>query len=215
MARPVGASTKPTPTGAIRELDIYAPDCPNKPPFRPSSSRFPRRAACAQPQDHRLVPGAARPCGGAERRRDGARLRRPPHDVRRALDRSGGRPERPQARTGAISAIRAPSTPRRPGWRDTRHLRSWLSQWSYDLSNAKGPDNAARIRRVPVLQIENQADDAVPATHNPTIRAALATADKEYVRIEGATHYYRPARQLQRMHRMPSDWSRRKRLLAD
>ena len=33
-------------------------------------------------------------------------------------------------------------------------LRSWLSQWSYDLSNAKGPKNTARIRRTPVLQVE-------------------------------------------------------------
>ena len=77
-----------------------------------------------------------------------------------------------------------------PGLARYSSLRSWLSQWSYDLSNAKGPKNAARIRRTPVLQVENQADDAVPASHNPTIRAALATPDKEYVRIEGATHYY-------------------------
>jgi pimeloyl-ACP methyl ester carboxylesterase len=69
-------------------------------------------------------------------------------------------------------------------------LRSWLSQWSYDLSNAKGPMNAARITRTPVLQIVNGADDAVPATHNPAIREALATRDAEYVEIEGATHYY-------------------------
>src|SRR6266581_1524951 len=41
-------------------------------------------------------------------------------------------------------------------------LRSWLSQWSYELSNAKGARNAARIRRTPVLQVENGADDAVP-----------------------------------------------------
>jgi len=69
-------------------------------------------------------------------------------------------------------------------------LRSWLSQWSYDLSNAKGPANAAKIHRTPVLQIENTADDAVPATHNPTIYAALATPDKRMLRIEGASHYY-------------------------
>ena len=54
-------------------------------------------------------------------------------------------------------------------------LRSWLSQWSYDKSNAKGPMNAALVKKTPVLQIVNQADDAVPATHNPAIRAALAT----------------------------------------
>jgi hypothetical protein len=69
-------------------------------------------------------------------------------------------------------------------------LRSWLSQWSIDLSNVKGPLNAARIEKTPVLQIVNQADDAVPATHNPLIHAALATRDKSYVEIDGATHYY-------------------------
>ncbi|MBV8456866.1 MAG: alpha/beta hydrolase, partial [Acetobacteraceae bacterium] len=95
-------------------------------------------------------------------------------------------------------------------------LRSWLSQWSYDLSNAKGPQNAARVRKTPVLQVENQADDAVPASHNPAIRAALATPDKEYARIEGATHYYRnqPA-QLQQSIDAVMDWSRRKGLLAE
>ena len=103
-----------------------------------------------------------------------------------------------------------------PGLARYSSLRSWLSQWSYDLSNAKGPKNAARIRRTPVLQVENQADDAVPASHNPTIRAALATPDKEYVRIEGATHYYQnQPTQLHQCITAVLDWSRRKGLLAD
>jgi pimeloyl-ACP methyl ester carboxylesterase len=93
-------------------------------------------------------------------------------------------------------------------------LRSWLSQWSYDLSNAKGPANAAKIRRTPVLQIENTADDAVPATHNPTIYAALATPDKRLLRIEGATHYYvgQPELLKQSTDAVVA-WSREKRLL--
>jgi dienelactone hydrolase len=94
-------------------------------------------------------------------------------------------------------------------------LRSWLSQWSYDLSNAKGPVNAARIRSTPVLQIENGADDAVPATHNPAIRDALATPDKEYLSIPGATHYYAGQPDLlARCIDAVEDWSRRKGLLA-
>jgi len=95
-------------------------------------------------------------------------------------------------------------------------LRSWLSQWSYDLSNAKGPANAAKIRATPVLQIENTADDAVPATHNPTIFAALATPDKRLLRIEGATHYYvgQPELLKQCMDTVIS-WSREKGLLAE
>jgi pimeloyl-ACP methyl ester carboxylesterase len=94
-------------------------------------------------------------------------------------------------------------------------LRSWLSQWSYDLSNAKGPQNASRICNVPVLQIENEADDAVPATHNPAIRAALAAPDQEFVRLEGATHYYLGQPELLRQCiDTVLDWSRRKNLLA-
>jgi alpha-beta hydrolase superfamily lysophospholipase len=89
-------------------------------------------------------------------------------------------------------------------------LRSWLSQWSYDLSNAKGPANAVRVHRTPVLQIENQADDAVPATHNPIIHAALSTPAKEYVVIEGATHYYlNQPQQMQQCLAAVEDWSER------
>jgi alpha/beta superfamily hydrolase len=45
---------------------------------------------------------------------------------------------------------------------------------------------------------------------------ALATPDKEYVQIQGATHYYRnqPA-QLRQCIDAVMDWSRRKGLLAD
>ena len=94
-------------------------------------------------------------------------------------------------------------------------LRSWLSQWSYDKSNGKGAQNAAKITAIPVLQIVNQADDAVPATHNPIVRAALATPDKEYVEIQGGTHYYLgQPQQLKRCIDTVMDWSRRKGLLA-
>ena len=61
----------------------------------------------------------------------------------------------------------------------------------------------------------NQADDAVPATHNPTIRAALATRDQEYVEIEGGTHYYvGQPEQLKICIDSVVGWSRRKGLLA-
>ena len=93
-------------------------------------------------------------------------------------------------------------------------LRSWLSQWSYDRSNAKGPENAARVAKTPVLQIVNQADDAVPASHNPIIRAALRTPDKEMITIDGGTHYYAgQPEQLQTCVGAIIDWSARKALL--
>jgi len=94
-------------------------------------------------------------------------------------------------------------------------LRSWLSQWSFDRSQAKGTLSAPRIRRTPVLQIENGADDAVPATHNPIIHRLLGTPDKEMVTIRDASHYYLgQPEQLQQCIDTVFDWSRRKGLLA-
>ena len=62
-----------------------------------------------------------------------------------------------------------------------------------------------------MLQIENTSDDAVPATHNPAIHEALATPDKEFVSIEGATHYYvGQPEHLQTCVRSIEDWVRRK-----
>ena len=76
--------------------------------------------------------------------------------------------------------------------------------------------NARLIRRTPVLQIENNADEAVPATHNPTIAAALATSDKEYLRIPHATHYYlEQPEQLKLCLDTLTDWSRRHGLLDE
>lgn len=68
-------------------------------------------------------------------------------------------------------------------------LRSWLSQWSYDLSNADGPGSAARIS-VPVLIVENSADDGCLPHHNRRFFDAVRHADKEKHVIDGANHYY-------------------------
>jgi alpha-beta hydrolase superfamily lysophospholipase len=68
-------------------------------------------------------------------------------------------------------------------------LRSWLSQWSVDDTNAHGEKCAARIR-APLLAIENSADDAVPQPHTRRVFDAAASEDKELRVIQGATHYY-------------------------
>ncbi len=68
-------------------------------------------------------------------------------------------------------------------------LRSWLSQWSYDESNADGLKCAARVG-VPVLSITNTADDAVPPSHSVRMYAAIKHPHKEAVSINGANHYY-------------------------
>lgn len=68
-------------------------------------------------------------------------------------------------------------------------LRSWLSQWSIDDTNANGVKCAGQIS-APLLLIENSADDAVPSYHCRTVFEAACSTDKQYHRIEGATHYY-------------------------
>lgn len=193
------------------EFDIYAEECPNKAPFSADFiasfrarqvARNRRITTWCQEQLERL-----RARGGAEQERAFV-VHRTMCDVR------------------WLDPTIEPSE-RRPGWSymgDPRTvnvgpvglarfctLRSWLSQWSYDLSNAKGPMNAAWIFRTPVLQIENTADDAVPAAHNPAIHAALATPDKEYHRIIGATHYYiGQPEHLETCMGLILDWSRKK-----
>jgi pimeloyl-ACP methyl ester carboxylesterase len=197
------------------ELDIYSAACPHKPPFTPAFvARF-REAQRAR--NRRITAWASDLLAALRNRNDG--------EVERAFV-----VHRTMCDVRWIDATVDPNG-RKPNWcylGDPRivnvgpvgmgrftTLRSWLSQWSYDKSNARGPRNAARIHATPVLQIVNQADDAVPATHNPAIRAALATPDREWLEIEGATHYYagQPA-QLQTCIDAVTDWSRRKGLLA-
>jgi len=68
-------------------------------------------------------------------------------------------------------------------------LKSWLSQWSYDDSNADGEASAARIT-VPVLVIGNGADDACTPSHAKRLYEAIGHERKVRREISGATHYY-------------------------
>jgi pimeloyl-ACP methyl ester carboxylesterase len=68
-------------------------------------------------------------------------------------------------------------------------LRSWLSQWSYDLSNACGLKSAAQIS-VPALVIGNGADDACTPSHTLRLFDAIGHQDKTLHTIPGATHYF-------------------------
>ncbi len=68
-------------------------------------------------------------------------------------------------------------------------LRAWLSQWSFRRSRADGPACAADVS-VPVLVVENSADNACVPSHARRIFAGVKHAEKELHRIQGATHYY-------------------------
>ena len=68
-------------------------------------------------------------------------------------------------------------------------LRSWLSQWSYELSNADGPRALAHVS-VPVYMLECGADDGCTPHHVARFWNAIAHADKERCVIQGASHYF-------------------------
>lgn len=192
------------------ELDIYSPDCPNRPPF---DSAFVDRFREAQVARNRRITDWCREWLDRLAERQGPEVERPfvvhrtmcdPRWIDAAIDPNDRRPD--WCYLGDPRTVNAGPV----GLARFTTLRSWLSQWSYDLSNSRSVVNAPRIRRTPVLQIENSADDAVPATHNPTIHKLLGTADKEHVVIEGATHYYKGQPELlTRCIDTVTDWSRR------
>lgn len=172
------------------ELDIYNPDCPHKPPF---DTTFVERFRAAQLARNRRITDWSLEMLETLKRRDTGEMERAfvvhrtmcdPRWIDPTIDPNDRKPGWTYLGDPRIANAAPAGLARYTG------LRSWLSQWSYDKSQAKGPDNAARVRRTPVLQIVNSADDAVPATHNPIIREALGTPDHDYVDIKGATHYY-------------------------
>lgn len=92
-------------------------------------------------------------------------------------------------------------------------LRSWLSQWSLDDSRCDAIAGAAGIS-VPLIVIENSADDGAPASHPRLVHdAAIQTAREMHV-IRGATHYFKGQPQLlAQCVAIIRDWLGRKGLL--
>lgn len=172
------------------ELDIYSENCPHQPPF---DEEFVARFREAQIARNRRITAWCQEKLETLRKRKSVEIEYPfvVHrtmcDVR-WIDPNVDPNERkpnwcylgPPAQANVLPA----------GLARYSSLRSWLSQWSYDLSNARSVINAPRIRNTKMLLIENNADDAVPATHNPAVFRLLCTSDKEHVVIKGATHYY-------------------------
>ncbi len=85
-------------------------------------------------------------------------------------------------------------------------LRSWLSQWSYDDSNADGIRCAERIS-CPMLVIDNSADDACTPSHSERLRAAAVNCSQTHHVVKGANHYYFGQPELAKeATRLVQDW---------
>ncbi|WP_374575712.1 alpha/beta hydrolase family protein [Phenylobacterium sp.] len=171
------------------ELNIYDPDCPNRPPY---SDDFVARFRQAQIERNRRITARVKQTLAELKAAGDPDMERAfvVHgtmcDVRwtdPAQDPSDRRPDTcylgdPRvANEGPVGLARFTT------------LRSWLSQWSYDESRANGVKNAARIS-CPVLVINNTADLACTPSHAARLFEATASADKAYVDIKDADHYY-------------------------
>ncbi|MEJ2814792.1 alpha/beta hydrolase [Caulobacter sp. CCG-8] len=169
-------------------LDIYAPNCPHQPPYDEAFVTVFRHAQLSR---NRRITARVRETLAALKARD-PDMERPfviygtMCDVRwtdPAQDPSDRRPHTcylgdPRiANDGPVGLARFTT------------LRSWLSQWSYDESRANGVLNAANVS-CPALVISNTADLACTPSHARRLFDALAGADKSYVEIKDADHYY-------------------------
>lgn len=87
-------------------------------------------------------------------------------------------------------------------------LRSWLSQWSIDHSNADGESCAEQLG-VPLLAIEHGADDAVPQPDIGLMHSACSSTDKQMYLIRGASHYFKgQPKELAESIELITSWAR-------
>lgn len=177
------------PDDRIRELDIYDKENPNQPPY---SADFIAAYRAAQLARMRRITAWVKDTLETLKRRNTGEMERgfvthrtmaEPRFLDPALDPNDrkpgwcylGNPE--TANTGPVGLARFST------------LRSWLSQWSIDDTHGNGLRCAPQIT-VPLLAIENSADDAVPQPHTGSIFAAAGSKDKTMHVVKGGTHYY-------------------------
>ncbi|SLN30830.1 alpha/beta hydrolase family protein [Oceanibacterium hippocampi] len=172
------------------ELDIYDPRNPNQPPysadyiahFRAAQiRRIRRRTAYVKELLHSLRKKGA---SEAERAIVTHRTLADPRFIDPTIE--------PNDRVPGQSYLGPPelSNSSPAGLARFSTLRAWLSQWSFDDTNADAIAHAPNIR-VPLLVLENSGDDAVPQPHpREFFDAATGATDKTFHVIRGANHYY-------------------------
>jgi pimeloyl-ACP methyl ester carboxylesterase len=203
------------PDRRIVELDIFDPANPNRPPYTSDYiahyraaqlARMRRRTVWVKEMLERL-----RKRGGKEQER-GFVTHRTMADLRYTDNTVD-----PNDRQPNVCVIGDPESANSgpAGYARYSTLRSWLSQWSIDDCNVNGAKAAAAIR-VPLLMMENSADEACPPSDPKAIFAAAGGPDKTMKVLKGAKHYYQNQPELlAEAVDTTLDWMRTRRLLVD
>jgi hypothetical protein len=179
------------------ELDIYDPRNENRPPyskdylafFRGAQlQRVRRRTALVKQLLHELRSGRTRE---VERALLTHRTLAEPRFLDATIDPNDRRIGwcflgEPEASNSSPAGIARFST-----------LRAWLSQWSIDDTNARALISAPRIK-VPVLVVENSADDAVPQPHSQMFFDSVGSQQKKLLGevVQGTIGWLREHRLL-------------------
>lgn len=196
------------------ELDLYDPRNPNKPPY---SAEYLTQFRDAQLARVRRRTAYAKDLLDQLRRKGGAEVERGMLTHRTLADPRYLDPSiEPNDRTNGVCFMGDPeaSNTNPAGIARYSTLRAWLSQWSIDDTNAHALAAAPSIT-VPVLALENSADDAVPQPHTRAFHDAAASRDKSMHVIDKANHYY--AGQDDKMAEVTAitlDWLRARNLLV-
>ncbi|MEE4252015.1 MAG: alpha/beta fold hydrolase [Alcanivoracaceae bacterium] len=171
------------------ELDIYDPACPNQPSY---NEAFIERFRAAQIARNRNITSwvqnklAALRDAGQHQEEFAFIVHRTMCDLRwldPTIDANDRKPgwcylgEPRVVNNGPVALARFNT------------LRGWMSQWSFDHSNANGLTAAPRIT-VPALVIGNTADDACTPSHTHRLFNAFQHDNKQLREVKGANHYY-------------------------
>lgn len=183
------------PDNRLPELDLYDPANPNQPPYDPSYIDHFR--AAQQARMTRITDWVKDQLDLIKKRGTGERERcflthrtmADPRFVDPTIDANDRLPNR------CVSGVPETVNTGPVGFGRFSTLRSWLSQWSVEDSRA---DAAASVRSIsiPLLALENSADEAAPASQMREVYAASASVDKSYKIIKGADHYFRGTPEL-------------------
>lgn len=196
------------------ELDLYDPRNPNKPPYSADYISLFRQAQIARVKRRtnyaRELLDQLRQRGGKEAER-GLLTHRTLADPRfldiliEPNDRQAGQCFMGDPETANFSPA---------GVARYSTASAWLSQWSLEDTCARADLNIANVS-VPLLAIENSADDAVPQQHTFRLYEASPSALKEYHTVHGANHYYAgQPDQLAEAVKITVDWLKRRGLYA-
>ena len=171
-------------------LDIYDPECPGRPPY---DAEFVAAFRAAQLARMRRITAWTRDMLETLKRRGGNEVERPFIVHRTLADPRFLDPLlEPNGREPGTCYLGVPETVNSGpvGLARFTTLRAWLSQWSVDDSVADAVACVPSVT-VPLLVVENGADDAVPPSHVAAVRDAAPPERLTSARIEDAGHYYR------------------------